>query len=108
MSRRVGLLSRHRKLWMIGADRTSGVFIMADREHPHTSKPGMAKSQRHMAGKGGQDALLKEREHSVKRGGTVGRHIPDQSKEKNTEIAVDIGHKVGAAHRAKHPDKEHK
>ena len=81
---------------------------MADREHPHTSKLGMAeKSQRHMAGKGGQDAF-KERQYGAKRGGTVGREIPDQSKERNTEIAVDVGHKVGAAHRAKHPDNDHK
>jgi hypothetical protein len=60
-----------------------------------------------MAGKGGQDALLKEREHGVKRGGTVGRDIADHSKERNTEIAVDIGQKVGAAHRAKYPDNKH-
>jgi hypothetical protein len=65
------------------------------------------KSRRHMAGKGGQDALLKEREHGVKRGGTVGRATPDQSKERNTEIAVDVGHRVGAADRAKHPDNNH-
>ena len=82
---------------------------MADREHPHTSKPRMdEKSQRHMAGKGGQDALLEEREHGVKRGGTVGRDIPDQSKERNTEIAVEAGHKVGAAHRAEHHEDKHK
>jgi hypothetical protein len=42
---------------------------MADREHPHTSKLRMdEKSRRHMAGKGGQDALLKEREHGAKKG----------------------------------------
>ena len=78
---------------------------MTNREHPHTSKPGMAeKSRRHMGGKGDQDALLKEREHDVKTGGTVGREVPDESKERHTEIAVEVGHKVGAAHRAKHLD----
>ena len=81
---------------------------MADREHTHTSTHQMdEKSQRHMAGKGGQDALLKERERGVKRGCTVGRDIPDPSKERNTEIAVHVGYKVGAALTAKHPDNEH-
>ena len=65
---------------------------MTNREHPHTSKPGMAeKSRRHMGGKGDQDALLKEREHDVKTGGTVGREVPDESKERHTEIAVEAG-----------------
>ena len=80
---------------------------MADREHPHTSKPGLAeKSQRQMAGQGGRTAGAPD-EHRVKKGGTVGRDIPDESKERHTEIAVEAGQKVGAAHRANHPDNEH-
>jgi hypothetical protein len=61
-----------------------------------------------MADQGGQDALLKERERSVQSGGTVGRDVPDKSKERNTEIVVEAGRKVGAAHRAKHHDNKQK
>jgi hypothetical protein len=37
-----------------------------------------------------------ERQHGVKKEmGSVGRDMPDQSKERNTEIAVEAGHKGG-------------
>jgi hypothetical protein len=36
-----------------------------------------------------------ERQHGVKEYGSVGRDVPDQSKERNTEIAVEAGHKGG-------------
>jgi hypothetical protein len=36
-----------------------------------------------------------ERLHGVKDMGSVGRDVPDQSKERNTEIAVEAGHKNG-------------
>lgn len=70
---------------------------MADREQSRASEGGMnEKTQRDVAGKGqpggSQGDLLKNREQGVKPGGTVGRDIPDQSKEKNTEIAVEAGH----------------
>ena len=75
---------------------------MADREQFDTSKRGMdEKRPRDVAGKtgsGSQGDLLKEREHHAKGGGTVGRTVPDQSKEKNTEIAVEAGRK------GQHPD----
>ncbi|HEU0155078.1 MAG TPA: hypothetical protein VFQ82_03340 [Stellaceae bacterium] len=34
-----------------------------------------------------------QKERTVKPGGTVGREVPDQSKEHNTEIAVEAGRK---------------
>ena len=52
---------------------------MADREQFDTSKRGMDKKL--------------QREHGVKPGGTVGRDIPDESKERHTEIAVETGRK---------------
>jgi general stress protein YciG len=72
---------------------------MADREQSHTAKPGMdEKPQRNNAGKGGQTGearadLVKNRDRGVKPGGTVGRDVPDQSFEHNTEIAVEAGRK---------------
>jgi hypothetical protein len=36
-----------------------------------------------------------ERQHGVKDTGSVGRDVADQSKERNTEIAVEAGHKDG-------------
>jgi hypothetical protein len=38
-----------------------------------------------------------EREHGVKQAGSVGRDVPDQSKEHNTEIAVEAGHKAASS-----------
>jgi hypothetical protein len=69
-------------------------LIMADREQPHTSPRGAdEKRQRDVGGKVGQPhgSGQREREPSVKSGGTVGRDVPDQSKEHNTEIAVEAG-----------------
>ena len=69
---------------------------MADREQSQTSKRGMdEKPQRDLAGKGHQTSGSKgeERQHGVKNLGSVGRDVPDESKERNTEIAVDAGHK---------------
>ena len=40
-------------------------------------------------------SLGQERQHGVKDMGSVGRDVPDQSKERNTEIAVEAGHKDG-------------
>jgi hypothetical protein len=69
---------------------------MADREQSQTSKRGMdEKSQRDVACNGHQTSGSKgeERQHGVRNVGSVGRDEPDQSKEKNTEIAVEAGHK---------------
>ena len=69
---------------------------MADREQSQTSKRGMdEKPQRDVAGKGHPTSGSKgeERQHGVRDMGSVGRDEPDQSKEKNTEIAVEAGHK---------------
>ena len=40
-----------------------------------------------------------EREHGVREMGSVGRDVPDQSKERNTEIAVEAGRKGRGQHR---------
>ena len=40
-----------------------------------------------------------ERQHGVRNLGSVGRDEPDQSKERNTEIAVEAGHKGPGEHR---------
>ena len=69
---------------------------MADREQSQTSKRGMdEKPQRDVAGKGHPTSGSKgeERQHGVRDVGSVGRDEPDQSKERNTEIAVEAGHK---------------
>jgi hypothetical protein len=74
---------------------------MADREQSRTSKSGMdEKPQRDIAGKSTQTSGSKgqEREHGVKSEGSVGRDVPDQSKETNTKIAVEAGNK-GDQHR---------
>ena len=74
---------------------------MADLEKPQSSKPGMdEKSQHDIPGKGGQAGggqgdLLKGPQPGGKSGGTVGRDVPDESKERHTEIAVEAGHKGG-------------
>jgi hypothetical protein len=69
---------------------------MADREPSQTSKRGTdEKPQRDLAGKGHPTSGSKgeERQHGVRNLGSVGRDEPDQSKERNTEIAVEVGHK---------------
>lgn len=69
---------------------------MADRDQFDTSTRGTAeKPRRDNTGKGD---VAKEREHGVKPGGTVGRDVPDESKERHTEIAVGAGHKGGPRH----------
>ena len=83
---------------MIGEDAISGVFIMADREQSQTSKRGIDKNP---ADKGHPTSGSKgeERQHGVRDMGSVGRDQPDQSKERNTEIAVEAGHKGPGEHR---------
>ena len=56
---------------------------MADRERMHGSTEGMKQ---------------KPREHRVE----VGREVPDESKERHTEIAVDAGRKDDKPHGEKH------
>jgi len=56
---------------------------MADRERLHGSTEGMKQ---------------KSREHRVE----VGREVPDESKERHTEIAVDAGRKDDKPHGEKH------
>ena len=75
---------------------------MADREQSQTSKRGMdEKPQRDVAGKGHPTSGSKgeERQHGVRDMGSVGRDEPDQSKERNMEIAVEAEHKGPGEHR---------
>jgi len=55
--------------------------------------------QRDIAGKGHPTSGSKgeERQHGVGDMGSVGRDEPDQSKERNTEIAVEAGHEGRAS-----------
>ena len=74
---------------------------MADREQSQTSKRGMdEKPQRGTAGGGHTTSGSKgeERTHGVRNIGSVGRDTPDESKERNTEIAVEAGHKGPGEH----------
>jgi hypothetical protein len=57
---------------------------MADREQTQSSK-------RDMAGTTTSGSKGEERQHGVKSPRSVGRDVADQSKEKNTEIAVEAG-----------------
>jgi hypothetical protein len=66
---------------------------MADREQSHTSK-GAEKLQRD-GGARTSGSKGEERAHGVREVGSVGRDEPDQSKERNTEIAVETGRKGG-------------
>lgn len=61
---------------------------MADREQSRTSESAADKKP--------------QRDREVKTGGTVGRDIPDESKERHTEIAVEAGRKYGKRHEGKH------
>ena len=73
---------------------------MADREQSQTSKRGMdEKPQRDVAGTPTSGSQGEERQHGVRDTGSVGRDTPDQSKERNTEIAVEAGHKGPGEHR---------
>jgi hypothetical protein len=68
---------------------------MADAEQSQGWKRGMDEKQRDNAGAGHTTSGSKgeERDHGVKNLGSVGRDVPDESKERNTEIAVEAGHK---------------
>jgi hypothetical protein len=73
---------------------------MAGREQSPTSKPGMEEKPRGTGATQTSGSKGQERQHGVKEYGSVGRDVPDQSKERNTEIAVEAGHK-GGGHRDK-------
>ena len=46
-----------------------------------------------------------QRDQGVKSGGTVGRDVPDESKERHTEIAVEAGRKGAVSqHDGEHKD----
>jgi hypothetical protein len=67
---------------------------MADREQAQKPQRDIAGKPTATSGSRGQ-----ERQHGVKDMGSVGRDVPDQSKEHNTEIAVEAGHKDGERRR---------
>lgn len=74
---------------------------MADREQSFAPKRETGQAPRNdMSDKvgqshGGSDSRPTENERGAKPGGTVGREIPDKSKEHNTEIAVEAGRHHG-------------
>jgi hypothetical protein len=69
---------------------------MAEREQSHTPNRGVdGKPRRDLGGTTTSGSKGEERQHGVKNPASVGRDVPDQSKERNTEIAVEAGHKGG-------------
>ena len=69
---------------------------MADREQFPTSKREMYKKPQPDAGATRTSGSRgEERDHGVRDARSVGRDVPDQSKERNTEIAVEAGRKGG-------------
>lgn len=79
---------------------------MTDRAQSPGSKSMDEKSPRDVGNKSSQTSgdrgqLGKARERSGKPGGTVGRDVPDESKERHTEIAVEAGRKAGELHHDK-------
>jgi hypothetical protein len=72
---------------------------MAEREQSHTTKRGMEeKPQRDLGSTTTSGSKGEENRHGVKNPASVGREVADQSKERNTEIAVEAGRKA-AEHR---------
>jgi hypothetical protein len=70
---------------------------MADQRQSQTPQGGMSEKPQRGVGSATQTSGSRgqERQHGVKDMGSVGRDVPDQSKERNTEIAVEAGHKGG-------------
>ncbi len=69
---------------------------MEDREQRHSSsrEPG----EKRQSGTDHNPERMRDggsRRTEVEPGGTVGRTVPDESKEHHTEIAVEAGHKGG-------------
>ena len=70
---------------------------MADQRQSPTPQDGMSEKPQRGVGGATQTSGSRgqERLHGVKDIGSVGRDEPDQSRERNTEIAVEAGHKNG-------------
>jgi hypothetical protein len=70
---------------------------MADQRQPPNPQDGMSEKPKSGLGGATQTSGSRGQEHlhGVKNMGSVGRDVPDQSKERNTEIAVEAGHKNG-------------
>jgi hypothetical protein len=65
---------------------------MADQEKMQPAKrPSGENAERDMAGQGHTGGDLQKEHQGSPPGGTVGRTVPDHSKERNTEIAVEAG-----------------
>jgi hypothetical protein len=70
---------------------------MADQRQSPRPQDGMSGNPERGLGGATQTSGSKgqERLHGVKEMGSVGRDVPDESKERHTEIAVEAGHKSG-------------
>jgi hypothetical protein len=69
---------------------------MADREQAHRASSGMTeKPRRDTADK--MDWMREGEQHrtDLQPGGTVGRTVPDESKEHHTDIAIEAGRRAG-------------
>lgn len=58
----------------------------------------MEEKPRNIGGTETSSSKGEECQHGVKEQDSVARDMPDQSKERNTEIAVEAGHKDGERH----------
>jgi len=83
---------------MNGAACTGGDVIMADREQ-QTPKPGVEHKPQRGTATRTSGSKGEEQTHGVKDRGSPGRDTADQSRERNTEIAVEAGHKEPGEHR---------
>jgi hypothetical protein len=63
--------------------------MMTDREHHHGDKTRM-------------DPNKMRRDRVPHQGEVIGKDVPDESKERHTEIAVEVGRKMGEGHDGKH------
>jgi hypothetical protein len=68
---------------------------MTDRKQSQMSKRETSEKPQRGTATETSGSKGQERDHGVKSGGAVGRDVPDQSKERNTEIAIEAGHKSG-------------
>jgi len=71
---------------------------VAGREQSPTPNRGMEEKPRNVGGTQTSGSKGEERQHGVKEQDSVGRDVLDQSKERNTEIAVEAGDKNGDRH----------
>jgi hypothetical protein len=82
-------LRRQNKRGATENETLSEILVMSDREQRH-------------GGKGHMDPSKTRRDRVPHSDEVIGQDVPDESKERHTEIAVDAGKKMGDRHADKH------